>query len=89
MIYSSLTFTPYELLSLHSSVLHIRQWTGWLVNCGCKVLPFQKELRLWHVGIQCCFNIVSLTWRRQMLVSALLLLFVYLIELLYTLTLFA
>jgi hypothetical protein len=32
---------------------------------------------------------VSLTWRRQMLVSALLLLFVYLIELLYTLTLFA
>jgi hypothetical protein len=32
---------------------------------------------------------VSLTWRRQMLVSALFLLFVYLIELLYTLTLFA
>jgi hypothetical protein len=32
---------------------------------------------------------VSLTWRQQMLVSALLLLFVYLIELLYTLTLFA
>jgi hypothetical protein len=32
---------------------------------------------------------VSLAWRRQMLVSALLLLFVHLAELLYTLTLFA
>jgi hypothetical protein len=53
------------------------------------VFLFQKELRLWHVGIRCCSNIVSLTWRRRMLVSTLLLLFVYLIELLYILTLFA
>jgi hypothetical protein len=50
------------------------------------VLLFQKWLRLLHVGIQCYFNVVSLTWRRLTLVSAFLLLFVFTIKLLYILT---
>jgi hypothetical protein len=33
VIYSGLTFIPYELLSARSSVLPIRHWwTGWLVS---------------------------------------------------------